>query len=97
MNPFASLIAQLEPTPPLRRKQQPIEVEYTITRTYRPRGTTLHMLNTLRDRGPMTSAELAIASGVPARTVPSMLRTAATIGLVQLFERDGINVWAYRQ
>lgn len=84
MDPFSSLISQL----PVPRKTAPhrdetIEVEYTVTRTYRPRGKTLAMIRALRASAtPMTNAELGAAIGVETKQVSSLLATPLRIGLV---------------
>ena len=85
MDPFGSLIGQL----PAQRKTAPrneaIEVEYTVTRIYRPRGKTLAMIRALRARGePMTSAELGAACGVEPKQVPSLLAMPLRLDIVTL-------------
>lgn len=86
MDPFSSLISQL----PVPRKTAPhcdetIEVEYTVTRIYRPRGKTLAMIRALRSSAsPMTSAELGAACGVEPKQVPSLLAMPLRLDIVTL-------------
>jgi hypothetical protein len=85
MDPFRSLISQLPAPRKTAPRDEAIEVEYTITRTYRPRGKTLTMIRALRAHGaPMTSAELGSAAGVETKQVPSMLAIPLRVGLVTL-------------
>lgn len=85
MNPFRTLIDQLPGAPKAALHDQVIEIEYTVTRVYRPRGKTLEMIRALRAQGgPMTSTELGAAVGVDTKQVPSLLAVPLGAGLVTL-------------
>lgn len=58
-------------------------VAVTKTRTYRPKGKTLDVLIALRDRGPMTSAELATVARVKAKHVWRFLDVPVAHGIVR--------------
>lgn len=85
MDPFGSLIGQLPAPRKTAPRNEAIEVEYTVTRIYRPRGKTLAMIRALRSSAsPMTNAELGAAVGVEAKQVSSLLATALRVGLVTI-------------
>lgn len=61
-------------------------VPVTETRTYRPKGQALAALQALRKHGPMTSAGLGRAAGIPVKQVGRLLEIPIEHGLIRRIE-----------